>query len=511
VEGNQLVYWEKPPLYFWAAGGAMKVLGPTMLAARLPSALAYLLMIAAVYAAARAWAGRRAGLLAGAMLAVAPEPVALAHIARMDAMLVATMAVMLLAVLRMWGGAALPSRQGEASRSGNGAWAWAVVLGAAAGLGILTKGLVAVVIPGLAVVAVVVLSRRWRPLWALRPLLAIGVCLAVAAPWFLYMHLRYPPGAAYGRGYLYEFFISQHFVRATSGTFGVGRKVPGYLLLILVTGFLPWSIFIPAVLRDRAARLWRERRELPIGLFLLAWTAAPILIFSFSRTQLEAYVGPSFLGLAVLTGAYLARRLEAGGADRLFRFGLWSLTAAGLAAVPAFIVADVVRGGWQAWHAAVAGVLMGIAAAGILLLRRARAPYAHSILLALAFVAVAIAFFFAADPFGIYEGHSTQPAADWIARDMGPEDGLVCYPNTPYSLAWKMWPRRIPCTDSPDDLLGQLVLPRRTFVMIDKGSSIRQINRMLQARGRPPMRELWQRKDFTLLVYTGETIINCGN
>src|SRR5574340_240506 len=38
---------EKPPLYYWLAGAAFSVLGETELAARLPSALALVLLVAA--------------------------------------------------------------------------------------------------------------------------------------------------------------------------------------------------------------------------------------------------------------------------------------------------------------------------------------------------------------------------------------------------------------------------------------------------------------------------------
>jgi len=121
VEGDTLVYWDKPPLFFWLGAVAMKVLGPVPLAARLPSALAHVGTVLLVYAAGRMLWGRRAGLLAGAVMAAAPAALVMSHLARMETLLAALTAAMLLAVLKLWSG------QGRA-------WAWTVALYVAAGL-----------------------------------------------------------------------------------------------------------------------------------------------------------------------------------------------------------------------------------------------------------------------------------------------------------------------------------------------------------------------------------------
>jgi 4-amino-4-deoxy-L-arabinose transferase-like glycosyltransferase len=522
VENGALAYWDKPPMYFWTEAAAMKALGPTMLAARLPSAIAYLAMIVTACAAGTHLWGRRAGLLAGVLLAASAEPIVLAHIARMDMMLAATTSFMLLAILRLWGGTRRPR-------------AWAALLGAAAGLGLLTKGLVAVVLPGFAVVAAMVICWRGGLFLSLRPLVALGTCAAAAMPWFLYMHFRYPPGGALGGGYLHEFFIVQHFGRATSGTFGTGRGVPGYLLLVLLAGFLPWTIYLPATVRDLAARDWPLRRAEPRPVFLLAWILAPIVIFSFSRTQLEAYVGPSFVGLAILVGEYLSRRTREVPADRLFRLGQWCLAIAGLLLVPALVVAEAALRAWRGWHAAVAAALGVIVAAGAWSLRRAgsgaeigdatagirdttlfrrrnrvASPIPASLIplpigLTVCAVVVLAIFGFAADPLEVYQGRATQGGADILRRELRPGDDLVCFPMTPYALAWEMWPTHIEGTGSLDELASRLDHrgtadgSGRTFTMIGKGSLIPHIREHVHR----PLRELWHRGDFTLLVAEG--------
>src|ERR671939_1094138 len=53
-------WFDKPPLFYWASAAAMALLGPTELAARLPSALAAVLLMALVFAVGQRLFGRRA-------------------------------------------------------------------------------------------------------------------------------------------------------------------------------------------------------------------------------------------------------------------------------------------------------------------------------------------------------------------------------------------------------------------------------------------------------------------
>ncbi|HXU44122.1 MAG TPA: glycosyltransferase family 39 protein, partial [Thermoanaerobaculia bacterium] len=69
---NGIKYFEKPPLAYWAAAGAIRIAGPSETAVRTPLALFALLGCAAVYAAGRRLFGRRAGLWAAAVLLTSP-------------------------------------------------------------------------------------------------------------------------------------------------------------------------------------------------------------------------------------------------------------------------------------------------------------------------------------------------------------------------------------------------------------------------------------------------------
>jgi 4-amino-4-deoxy-L-arabinose transferase-like glycosyltransferase len=501
LEGDTFAYWDKPPLGFWLGAAAMKVFGPTALAARLPTGLAHVATVLLVYLAGRSlaglataspWrAGPRAGFLAGAIMATAPLSLVIAHLARVDALLVALMTAMLVAVLRLVGGTARP-------------WIWTLVLYVAAGLGLLTKGLEAVAIPALAVFATAAITGRWRDLARLRPLAGAAICLAIALPWFLSMHLRYPVAAdGQGPGFLYEFFVRQHFGRATTGEFGHAGHVPGYLLGAMLLGFLPWTIFLPGACVEAGRAAWRQRREHPAIVLLMAWALVVLVLFSLSKTSMVHYVAPAFPALAVLAGVYLSGRIGAPEAGGWFRLGLAVTLALGAAVVAGTVIYLVRSDLWHKVFAWGVAIPAGIAVAGAVCVLRRR--YSGAVALLVAGVVVVETFILTADPFQVYRVNTTRLEAGIIRKTLRPDDALIAYPYTPYSLAWYFWPREIPYpavggpgSEQPSfpALVEALNQPQRTFCVLQKRSVLDALRPQV---GRP-IRVLSEMHDHTLIV-----------
>jgi 4-amino-4-deoxy-L-arabinose transferase-like glycosyltransferase len=503
MEGDLFAYWDKPPLFFWLAGLAMKALGPTALAARLPSLLAHVATALLAYAAGSWLRGRAAGLLAGAVMAVAPLALVIAHVARMEAILAALMAAMLLAVLRLLG---------DRPRS----WGWALVLYGAAGLGLLAKGPVAVALPAAAVAFTLTVCGRWRDLGRLRPVSGAAIMLLVAAPWYIYMHMRYPPAADGGGGFLWEFFVAQHVLRATTEEYG-HRHVPGYLLGMLLLGFAPWTVLLPGLclrllrVRRRASQKWSTllvalrapRADRTALVLLAAWAAVVVLAFSLSKTQLPHYVTPALAPLAVLVGLYLADRIAAGERDRLFRVGLWVTVLLGIGTLAALVGGLMYNGMWRPPYWGFAAVIAGTLAAGVVtVVRRERA---RAIVLLVAGMVFFMTFIFSADPFDIYASYSTELEARRLKRILEPGDRVVAFPYTPYSLAWRLWPREVPypvAQGTPHEepsLLGLIAMlnePRRTYCVLQKKAMLE----VLQREVRWPIQVLMRRPRHILIM-----------
>ena len=490
IEGGLLAYWDKPPLGFWLGAAAMKVLGPTALAARLPTGLSHLAAVLTVYFLGRLLWGGRAGFLAGAALATAPLPLALAHIARMDATLVAFIAIMFLAILRLAYGAGRP-------------WVWTLVLGMAGGLGLLTKGLEAVAIPIAACGLVLVLARRVGQLRWSHVAVASVFALVVAAPWYAYMHLRYPPMAdGSSEGFLYEFLWRQHFGRAMTGEYGHRGGPLGTLLGVTIAGLLPWAVFLPAAIAGLARQGWRERRTQPAFLLLLAWAAVVVGVFSLTKTQLSHYVAPAFPALALLVGAYLADRMVALTTDRWFRIGLAVTTVLGGVLVAGVTVYLIREGLWNTNCLWAVALMTGVVIAGLTSVAGNRREAAVGLLIG--GLVIVETFFMASDPLRVYFEHTTRGEAGIIINSFQPGDEVIAYPHTPYSLAWYFWPREVrypasaaaPQEASYPALVAELNKPRRTFCVLQK----RSVLDMVQKEARWPIRVLSIMPEHTLFV-----------
>jgi 4-amino-4-deoxy-L-arabinose transferase-like glycosyltransferase len=482
----------------------MKLLGPGALAVRLPSALGHVGTVLVVWAIARHLWDRRAALAAGAVAAVAPLALAMGTIARMEALLALLMTLMLLAALKL-----LDDRP----RS----WRWTLVLYGAAGLGLLTKGPVAVVLPALAILAALVLCGRLREIGRLRPVAGLVIVLAVAAPWYLYMNYRYPWVSCREPGFWHEFFISQNFGRATAGGFGHNRQFPGFLLAVFLAGMGPWAIFLPGLAADlfRAARravpdrqalaalLRGERREQAGLVLLILWAAAIVGAFSLSKTQLPHYVAPAVPPMAVLLGWYLADRTRPEARDRLFTIGLWIATLAGAGAVAA-ILAGVDRHALGHVHRlALLVVLAGIVVAGVATLVQGRRAAAVTLLAA--GTACLLAFTLTTDPYRVFSTSNTLRESATILRSAQADDVILAYPRVPYSAAWYLWPHPIEeatTTGTPDGyaslphLIETLNQPRRTWCLLQK----KDLLDVLKTEVRWPIEVVSRAPDHTLLL-----------
>ncbi len=299
-------YTQKPPLYFWLAALAGAPAGRvTEHAARLPSALAGVAAVALTLALGSSLLGRRAGLVAAALLLTVPSWARLARRAQLDVLL-ALLELVALAAYARSAGLASPRRRDLA---------W---MHAAMGLAALVKGPVAVLVPGLAFAAHRAWERRPRPVRSLAPPAALLLSLGPGLAWIAASAALAPPGfldAAVGENLLGRFFLGTSHARP-----------PLYYLRQLPLDFLPWTLLLPAVAlvaprvfaapASPRASAWR---------LLLCWVGAALLFFSLSAGKRGLYLLPIYPALAMLCADAVSQLLpERGDRPR------WERTVAGL-------------------------------------------------------------------------------------------------------------------------------------------------------------------------------------
>jgi 4-amino-4-deoxy-L-arabinose transferase-like glycosyltransferase len=362
-------WMEKPILYYWLAAAAFRVLGETETAARLPSVAATLVLVgfAGVFGA-RLYGGR-AGLYAMLVSGTGLLTFAYGRAASMDMLLAATVTVgtglLALRALGISGPLSVPA-------------GWAVL-----GLGVLAKGPLALVLPGLTLGAYTLARREWSLIPRLVTPLGLLAFAAVAAPWYLAVY------RAQGQAFVDVFFLD-HNVRRFTSTVHNHPGPPVYYLPVLVGLLFPWSALVPpaiGVLRPRAST-----RDLLVA----CWLLLPFLFFSAAGSKLPGYILPCVPPLAILAGHAADVRLRQGGPmpvswriGALLTLGLGALLAASPAALrlrgPGLWLAVVLPGIWslvvglgfsrQAVRDTPAALhLLRVGAAGLLLLLPMSAP-----------------------------------------------------------------------------------------------------------------------------------------
>lgn len=348
---NGEVYLDKPILYFWALRLASLPWGDiTETAARLPSAVPALLTLLLVYCFGRRYFGGRAGVLAAAVLATTPVFVWEARFAQMDPMLMLFVFLSLLCFHR--------------ARCRHAAL-WLTASGACAGLAVLTKGPVGLVLPGVTALVVLALERDLRFLW--RPAWLAGAAgfLVVATPWYLTL-------AFTGHGdWLQEFFLRQNAGRFLD-PFDHARPFYYYGKRFL-TDLFPWCLFLPLLLLDRP-REKASPAERGAWRLMAVFGAVVLAFFSAAGAKRGVYVLPMYPAFALLVGRFLDRVLAGSTSDKLQRTArIFTQVAAVALATQGVVAVYLVQSRYPQFLGA-AIWLAGITVAGavILLLLNAR-------------------------------------------------------------------------------------------------------------------------------------------
>ncbi len=317
---NGVLYFEKPPLYYWSVAASMAVLGENEVAVRLPGKLASAGMVLLAAAFARRRYGSRTGLLAGLVAATSLLVVALARIAIIDPLVSLALAAAAFAFASF----AEADAAGDARRARRALYGFHVACAAA----VLLKGLIGVVLPGGAVVFWTLLTGRWRTLGRVFSPGPLAVFFLLAVPWHVAMARRHPD-------FLQFYFVHEHFQRfATTEHRREGPVV--YFVPVLLAGFLPWTGFLgrwketwPGL--SRAA--WKERAT---EAFLWIFSLEVFLFFSVSRSKLIPYVLPIWPALAVLLALGIERARLRGATFRAERVATAVLFGALLAVGAAY-------------------------------------------------------------------------------------------------------------------------------------------------------------------------------
>jgi 4-amino-4-deoxy-L-arabinose transferase len=301
-------YFEKPAAGYWMIALGQAMFGQNLFGVRFASALSTGLSILLVYLVSRRlWNDPRKSLVSTLLYMSFVSVAALGGYANLDPQF--TFWVNLTGVA-LWFCFDSRTRNGRL-----GAWA---LLGFACGMGFMTKGFLAWLLPVLIALPYALWQKRLRELLGYG-LVAVLVAVAVSLPWALAVHLQEPD--------FWHFFFWHEHIQRFAGEDAQHAEPFWYYLPLLVGFSLPWVALLPATVKQA----WLEKRTASIG-FLLLWLLMPLAFFSLAKGKLPSYIMPCLLPLALLMGHALAEKL-AQGRGRALRVNGWLNLVLGIVAL----------------------------------------------------------------------------------------------------------------------------------------------------------------------------------
>ena len=310
-------YIDKPILFHWLQGISITLLGETEFALRLPSALAAIAVIATTW-----WLGAQLftaeiGEWAAMMLVTLPATFALAITGMIDMVYTAF----------MFGGVACLIVAAFKDRSTLQNPGYALIA-----LAVMTKGPVALVLPGLLVLSALAAGGGLRA--AVRRLSWIRgftVAALAACPWFMWMWGRF--GDEFINGYV---FAGNVWYFTEPASFSGRTTSATFYLRIFATAFFPWSLVVIGRLMDVAAR-GRNRSTPPEAQILWIWLLVVIGFFTAARFRLDHYIYPAAPACCLIA----ARAWHSAALDRDWQWTRISVQFIAAAMVVGGVVASV--------------------------------------------------------------------------------------------------------------------------------------------------------------------------
>jgi len=281
-------YFEKPVLGYWAIASSLAVFGETPFAVRLPSALGIFLSALALLYLLRRRSDPLTGPLAVMIFLTSFGVISLGTTAILDGLFTGWVTLTI--------AAAFVFLEGPDNRTALGPL---ILMGVTTGLAFLTKGFLALVIPGLVVGPYLIYRRlvirflRWS--WI--PLVA---AITVALPWSL--------AVAGQSDFWNHFFWVEHVQRFLEPAETQHVEPWWYYLPVLLLAFLPWTAAVPAAI---AGPRQAEPSVRHLKIFAIFWITGPFLFFSVSSGKLIPYILPCLPPATLLLALGLLKELSA--------------------------------------------------------------------------------------------------------------------------------------------------------------------------------------------------------
>ena len=279
---NQVLYFEKPPLYYWFTAASFAIFGQNEFGARFTSVVMGLMSILLTWFVARKFEDENTADLSAVILGTSGLFFALSRVNIIDMTLSALLTLALFSFYIFY--------KENKKR-------WLYIFYSALALATLAKGLIGIVLPGGVIFFFMLFTRDWKILKRLFLTPAILVFFLICVPPF-YMVCKKNPD------FFYFFFIQEHFLRYATKMHD--RYEPFWFFIpVIIGGLFPWTFALFIKVKN-----YFNKRQ--INLYLILWVMIITLFFSASSSKLIPYILPVFPPIAILIAKNILSLTENG-------------------------------------------------------------------------------------------------------------------------------------------------------------------------------------------------------
>lgn len=312
------VHQYRPIGTFWAQGAARWIGGASqdrnIVIYRIPSFLAVMLAVLALFWLSRGLVGAETALVASALFAVAPLTILVSQLAIAEGLSLFPATVAMLALARIYTNDKEPIGT-------------VVLFWIALGFGILINALLVPILVLATIIALYIFDRDWRWLKRLKPLIGAPIALVLGAPWILVR--------IHQDGTAFSDMSVREFLGALGGAQDMKlRAFPGTFILALLLGFIPGTMLVGTAFK----RFWAERDQ-RLPRFLLAWVIGYLVYLEVLSSKPGTYmVQTMFPALALGVAIMVTREHGEGKKPEWSGFWIWPTA---LCALPLAVFAAV--------------------------------------------------------------------------------------------------------------------------------------------------------------------------
>ncbi len=285
--------YDKPILFYWAEILSIKAFGDNEFAARFPSALSALALVVLCFLLGNSI---NAGVISSLVLATSLEFFVMARLSVTDMLLNLCISATLVIFFLTYNSRSknlfdkLPD---GAFRIGS---KYLLLAAVSSALGVLCKGPVALLLPGIVVVIFLLINKDLfsyiKRILGLIPWLVL-IFAVLVLPWYLAVH------KATAGAFTQAFFLEHNLQRYTNTL--SGHDAPWYFyILVFLVGFMPWTFALPKALWEWFPSRSTKSYENDLIKFCLLWFLLVVVFYSSAGTKLINYILPCYLPLAII-------------------------------------------------------------------------------------------------------------------------------------------------------------------------------------------------------------------